>query len=135
MANEQVRLRWAGMFDEVLIDEYQDTNLAQYTFARLLCREHRRLFVVGDDSQSIYSFRAASVGNILAFPRQFAPPAAVVTIEQNYRSTAPILDAANAVIALATEGYEKRLFSARPRIRALTSGSYSICCCSIASGR
>jgi DNA helicase-2/ATP-dependent DNA helicase PcrA len=73
----------------------------------------RGVTVVGDDAQAIYSFRAARVGNILAFPRQYDPPATVVTIEQNYRSTAPILDAANAVIALAPERYEKNLAATR----------------------
>ena len=73
----------------------------------------RGLTVVGDDAQSIYSFRAATVRNILDFPRQFEPPAHVVTLEQNYRSTQPILDAANAVMALAPEGFAKNLFSTR----------------------
>src|SRR5205823_13246308 len=70
--------------------------------------------VVGDDAQSIYGFRAAAVGNILAFPAQYDPPAAVVTLEQNYRSTPPILDAAIAVIALAPARFDKSPFSRRP---------------------
>ena len=114
MTDDSLARRIGALFDHVLVDEYQDTNTLQAEILRRLKPDGRGVTVVGDDAQSIYSFRAASVGNILAFPRQFAPPAAVVTIEQNYRSTAPILDAANAVIALATEGYGKRLFSARP---------------------
>jgi len=74
----------------------------------------RGLTVVGDDAQSIYSFRAATVRNILGFPKRFTPPAHVVTLEQNYRSTTPILDACNAVIAQAAEGFRKQLFSNKP---------------------
>jgi len=101
-------------FDHVLVDEYQDTNALQ---ARILLRmkpDGRGLAVVGDDAQSIYSFRAATVRNILDFPTQFSPPAQVVTLEQNYRSTEPILQACNAVIAQATEGFRKQLFSNKP---------------------
>jgi len=100
-------------FDHVLVDEYQDTNALQAGILLGLKPNGRGLTVVGDDAQSIYSFRAATVRNILDFPRQFEPPAHVVTLEQNYRSTQPILDAANAVIALAPEGFKKRLFSRR----------------------
>src|SRR5207247_1255 len=100
-------------FDHVLVDEYQDTNALQAGILVGLKPDGRGLTVVGDDAQSIYSFRAATVRNILDFPRQFDPPAHVVTLEQNYRSTQPILDAANAVIALAPEGFRKRLFSTR----------------------
>ena len=100
-------------FDHVLVDEYQDTNALQAGILLGLKPDGRGLTVVGDDAQSIYSFRAATVRNILDFPRQFDPPAHVVTLEQNYRSTQPILDAANAVIALAPEGFRKRLFSTR----------------------
>jgi ATP-dependent DNA helicase UvrD/PcrA len=101
-------------FDHVLVDEYQDTNALQAGILIGLKPDGRGLTVVGDDAQSIYSFRAATVRNILDFPRQFTPAAEVVTLEQNYRSTQPILDAANAVIARAAEGYNKRLFSTRP---------------------
>ncbi len=100
-------------FDHVLVDEYQDTNALQAGILLGLKPDGRGLTVVGDDAQSIYSFRAATVRNILDFPRLFDPPAHVVTLEQNYRSTQPILDAANAVIALAPEGFSKRLFSTR----------------------
>src|SRR5712691_2708548 len=102
-----------GRFDHVLVDEYQDTNALQAGILLGLKPDGRGLTVVGDDAQSIYSFRAATVRNILDFPRQFDPPAHVVTLEQNYRSTQPILDAANAVIALAPDGFIKHLFSTR----------------------
>src|SRR5215207_632926 len=75
--------------------------------------EGRGLTVVGDDAQAIFGFRAASVRNILDFPKRFSPPAAIVTLEQNYRSTRPILAAANAVIRLAPERFTKDLFSER----------------------
>ena len=101
-------------FDHVLVDEYQDTNALQAGILRGLKPDGRGLTVVGDDAQSIYSFRAATVRNILDFPAQFDPPAHVVILEQNYRSTQPILDAANGVIALAPERFAKRLFSIRP---------------------
>src|SRR5262245_27555071 len=101
-------------FDHILVDEYQDTNALQAGILLGLKPDGRGLTVVGDDAQSIYSFRAATVRNILDFPRHFDPPAHVVTLEQNYRSTQPILDAANGVIGLAAEGFTKRLFSTRP---------------------
>jgi ATP-dependent DNA helicase UvrD/PcrA len=108
-AAEGVRRR----FDHVLVDEYQDTNALQAGILLGLKPDGRGLTVVGDDAQSIYSFRAATVRNILDFPAHFDPPAQVVTLEHNYRSTQPILDAANAVIGLAPEGFAKRLFSTR----------------------
>ena len=95
------------------MDEYQDTNALQAGILLGLKPDGRGLTVVGDDAQSIYSLRAATVRNILDFPRGFEPPAHVVTLEQNYRSTQPILDAANAVIALAPEAFAKNLFSTR----------------------
>ena len=100
-------------FDHILVDEYQDTNALQATILLRMKPDGCGLTVVGDDAQSIYSFRAATVRNILDFPRQFSPVATVVTLEQNYRSTQPILDASNAVLALASEGYSKRLFSTK----------------------
>lgn len=100
-------------FDHVLVDEYQDTNALQAAILRGLKPTGTGLTVVGDEAQSIYGFRAATVRNILDFPAQFDPPARVVTLEQNYRSTQPILDASNAVIALASERFEKSLFSER----------------------
>jgi DNA helicase-2/ATP-dependent DNA helicase PcrA len=100
-------------FDHVLVDEYQDTNALQAEILRRLKPDGRGVTVVGDDAQSIYSFRAASVRNILDFPAQFESPATVVTLEQNYRSTQPILSAANAVISQSRERYAKQLFSLR----------------------
>src|SRR5271154_6464940 len=90
-----------GRFDHILIDEYQDTNRLQAAIVLALKPGGRGLTVVGDDAQSIYSFRAATVRNILDFPAQFSPPAEIITLERNYRSTAPILAAANGVIDLA----------------------------------
>ncbi|CAM2153940.1 DNA helicase II / ATP-dependent DNA helicase PcrA [Pararobbsia alpina] len=100
-------------FDHVLVDEYQDTNALQATLLLGLKSDGHGLMVVGDDAQSIYSFRAATVRNILDFPTQFDPPARIVTLEQNYRSTQPILEASNAVIGLASERFTKNLWSER----------------------
>jgi DNA helicase II / ATP-dependent DNA helicase PcrA len=100
-------------FDHVLVDEYQDTNRLQATILLALKSDGRGLTVVGDDAQSIYSFRAATVRNILDFPGHFSPPARIVTLEQNYRSTQPVLAASNGVIALAAERFTKNLWSAR----------------------
>lgn len=99
-------------FDCVLVDEYQDTNTLQAEIVRGLAPTGRGLTVVGDDAQSIYSFRAATVRNILDFPKQFADTT-VLPLEQNYRSTQPILAATNRVIALAKEGHRKELWSKR----------------------
>jgi DNA helicase-2/ATP-dependent DNA helicase PcrA len=93
----EVRERYATGFRHVLVDEYQDTNHAQYRWLQLLAGKHRNLMVVGDDAQSIYSFRGADITNILEFEDTF-PDAHVVKLEQNYRSTQTILDVANAVI-------------------------------------
>jgi DNA helicase II / ATP-dependent DNA helicase PcrA len=101
------------MFDHVLVDEYQDTNRLQAKILLKLKLDGRGLMVVGDDSQAIYSFRAATIRNILRFAKQFSPKARIIKLEQNYRSTQPILDACNAVIALAGEGYIKTLRSDR----------------------
>ena len=103
----------AARFDFVLVDEYQDTNALQAEILLRLKPDGRGLTVVGDDAQAIYGFRAATVRNILDFPAHFSPPAAVLRLEQNYRSTQPILDAANAVMQLAPEGYTKSLRSVR----------------------
>jgi DNA helicase-2/ATP-dependent DNA helicase PcrA len=103
----------AGWFDHVLVDEYQDTNLVQAQILRALKPDGAGVTVVGDDAQSIYAFRAAEVENILGFPDQFIPTARVVTLEQNYRSTQPILDSANCLIAESERQYRKNLFSER----------------------
>jgi DNA helicase-2/ATP-dependent DNA helicase PcrA len=100
-------------FDHVLVDEYQDTNRLQSSILLALKPDGRGLTVVGDDAQSIYSFRAATVRNILDFPSQFSPPAAIVTLERNYRSTQTILAAANGVIDLAKERFTKNLWTDR----------------------
>src|ERR1700752_3689956 len=94
---QEVRDQYANGFRHVLVDEYQDTNHAQYRWLQLLAGEHRNLMVVGDDAQSIYGFRGADISNILEFEDSF-PDAHVIKLEQNYRSTQTILDAANAVI-------------------------------------
>lgn len=103
-------------FDHILVDEYQDTNALQAEVLMALKPDGRGVTVVGDDAQAIYSFRAATVRNILDFPGRFNPPARIVTLERNYRSTVPILDAANAVIALAEERFTKNLWSERPSL-------------------
>ena len=100
-------------FDHVLVDEYQDTNSLQSAILLAMKPDGRGLTVVGDDAQSIYSFRAATVRNILDFPNQFPNPARVITLDRNYRSTQPILNASNAVIGLATERYAKDLWTDR----------------------
>jgi DNA helicase-2/ATP-dependent DNA helicase PcrA len=115
MMEEPALARLVGeRFDHILVDEYQDTNALQAEILLRIKPDGCGLTVVGDDAQSIYSFRAATVRNILDFPNQFSPSAHVVTLEQNYRSTTTILDACNAVIGQATEGFRKELFSVRP---------------------
>lgn len=100
-------------FEHILVDEYQDTNALQGDILVAMRQGVRNIMVVGDDAQSIYSFRAATVRNILDFPKQF-PGADTVTLEQNYRSTEPILEASNAVMEQAQERYTKNLWSQRP---------------------
>ena len=104
----------SSRFDHVLVDEYQDTNRLQASILLALKPDGMGLTVVGDDAQSIYSFRAATVRNILDFPNLFSPPAEIITLDSNYRSTQPILAAANAVIDLAVERHKKNLRSERP---------------------
>ena len=113
MAEGLVAEQVAARFDHVLVDEYQDTNRLQASILLGLKPTGCGLTVVGDDAQSIYSFRAATVRNILDFPHHFSPEADIVTLDQNYRSTVPILDAANAVIELAAERFTKNLRSDR----------------------
>ena len=111
-------------FDHVLVDEYQDTNRLQSSILLALKPGGRGLTVVGDDAQSIYSFRAATVRNILDFPDEFAPRAEIITLDRNYRSTQPILSAANGVIELSRERFTKNLWtdrasSAKPKLVAV----------------
>src|SRR3978361_367276 len=102
-----------GRFDHVLVDEYQDTNRLQSSILLALKPGGRGLTVVGDDAQSIYSFRAATVPNILDFPEHLSPPASIITLDRNYRSTQAILAAANGVIGLAKERFTKNLWTER----------------------
>jgi DNA helicase-2/ATP-dependent DNA helicase PcrA len=102
--------RLSEQYRYVMVDEYQDTNRLQAQIVRLMTPAHDNVAVVGDESQSIYSFRGASFKNMLEFPELF-PAAQVIKLEENFRSTQPILDVANAIITEAPEGYSKRLFS------------------------
>jgi DNA helicase-2/ATP-dependent DNA helicase PcrA len=103
----------AARFDHVLVDEYQDTNRLQANILHALWPDGAGVTVVGDDAQAIYSFRAATVENILEFSGRFEPAARCITLEQNYRSTTAILAACNAVIGEATQGFRKALWSER----------------------
>jgi DNA helicase-2/ATP-dependent DNA helicase PcrA len=115
-AEPAIAAELGGRFDHVLVDEYQDTNRLQSSILLALKPDGQGLTVVGDDAQSIYSFRAATVRNILDFPTQFSPPAAIVTLDRNYRSSQPILAAANAVIELASERFTKNLWTERSSV-------------------
>ncbi|MEK7083805.1 MAG: ATP-dependent helicase [Patescibacteria group bacterium] len=117
-----VKQSLALQFQYVLVDEYQDTNKIQASIIRLLASHHKNILVVGDDAQSIYSFRAANIENILSFEKEY-PNAKIFKLETNYRSTPEILNMANAVIAGNVNQYEKELVSvresfAKPEIRA-----------------
>ena len=103
----------AARFDHLLVDEYQDTNRLQASILQRLKPGGQGLTVVGDDAQAIYSFRAAEVGNILGFAQAYGAAASTITLERNYRSTQPILDASNAVIALAAQRHPKQLWTTR----------------------
>jgi DNA helicase-2/ATP-dependent DNA helicase PcrA len=109
MQERSIAAEVSARFDHILVDEYQDTNRLQASILLALKSDGRGLTVVGDDAQSIYSFRAATVRNILDFPDHFSPRAEIITLDQNYRSTQPILAAANAMIDLAEERYEESL--------------------------
>ncbi len=110
--DEEALAKWRDRFRHVLVDEYQDTNRAQYVLVNLLAQEHRNVVVVGDDDQSIYRFRGADVRNILDFRKDY-PDAHVVRLEQNYRSSQAILDAAYQVIRTNPERAEKKLWTSR----------------------
>ena len=113
MAAPEVAAAMRARFDHILVDEYQDTNALQAEIVVGLAPAGRGVTAVGDDAQAIYSFRAATVRNILDFPHQFSVPARLVPLEDNYRSTSPILAAANAVIERASERLDKRLRATR----------------------
>jgi len=120
VAEEDFARSISAEFDHVLVDEYQDTNRLQARILNALRPDGTGLTVVGDDAQSIYSFRAADVDNILGFPDQFMPSAKVISLEENYRSTQAILDTANRLIAESERQYKKNLFArdrqgAKPR--------------------
>jgi DNA helicase II / ATP-dependent DNA helicase PcrA len=102
-----------GHFDHILVDEYQDTNAIQAKILQAIKPDGAGLTVVGDDAQAIYSFRAAEVENILGFAQKYSPPAEVVPLGQNYRSTQPVLDAANALMAEAPRQFRKHLLATR----------------------
>ena len=106
----EVLAKYRNTFQQILVDEYQDTNAAQYKWVELLAHEHRNLVVVGDDDQSIYGFRGADVRNIIDFEKDF-PDAAVIKLEQNYRSTQRILDAAHAVVSRNSGRKGKKLWT------------------------
>jgi len=110
--DEEARAKWQDRFRYVLVDEYQDTNRAQYVLVKLIAEAHRNLAVVGDDDQSIYSFRGADIRNILDFKKDY-PEATVVHLEQNYRSSQHILDAAYHVIRHNPERAPKKLWTDR----------------------
>lgn len=107
-----VRARLAEQHRYIMVDEYQDTNKLQHEIVRLLGMGHRNVMAVGDDSQSIYSFRGANFRNIMDFPKTFTG-ATIITLEENYRSTQPILNFTNEILRHAVEKYEKNLFTRR----------------------
>lgn len=111
VADQEFAAEVGSWFDHVLVDEYQDTNLLQAQILSALKPAGDGVTVVGDDAQSIYSFRAAEVENILGFPDQFTPAAEVISLEENYRSTQAILDSANCLIAESERQYVKNLYS------------------------
>lgn len=111
-ASPELADRITRLYDHILVDEYQDTNILQARILRGMCRMHSNITVVGDDAQSIYSFRGANFRNILDFPRQFTGTT-IVALEQNYRSTKPILDVTNTVISRAEERFTKELWTER----------------------
>ena len=108
--NEEIRKRISLQYEYIMIDEFQDTNKIQANIAYLIASEHKNIMVVGDDSQSIYSFRGSNFKNMIDFPK-FFPKCKIITLEQNYRSVQPILDFTNALIENAAEKYSKRLFT------------------------
>ena len=110
--DEEARQAIASSYRYIMVDEYQDTNLVQAAIVRQLARDHQNVMVVGDDAQSIYSFRGASFKNIMEFPNMF-PGTRVIRLEENYRSIQPILDLTNHIISKAREKFDKKLFTRR----------------------
>jgi len=110
--DEEVRSAIAGSYQYIMVDEFQDTNLVQAEIVRLLGQDHGNVMAVGDEAQSIYSFRGASFRNIMDFPNNF-PGTRIIRLEENYRSTQPILDLTNYIISQAREKYDKKLFTRR----------------------
>ena len=108
--SEDMRRQLSDQYRYIMVDEYQDTNKLQAQIVRLMTATHDNVAVVGDEAQSIYSFRGASHRNMLEFPKLF-PSAQIIKLEENFRSTQPILDVANTIIGEAKEGYKKRLYS------------------------
>ncbi|MFP4476649.1 MAG: ATP-dependent helicase [Desulfatibacillaceae bacterium] len=108
--NEEARRAIAGRFSHIMVDEYQDTNHMQADILRYLAGAHGNVMAVGDDCQSIYAFRGANFENIMRFPDEY-PGARVIRLEQNYRSTQPILSTGNAIVSQAVRKYSKRLFT------------------------
>jgi DNA helicase-2/ATP-dependent DNA helicase PcrA len=106
----EVLKKYQALWKYILVDEYQDTNYAQYTYTKLLASGHRNIFVVGDDAQAIYGFRGADLQNILDFEQDY-PDAKVIRLEQNYRSTSPILSVAEKIIELSPRQHKKRLWT------------------------
>ncbi|MFH1868285.1 MAG: ATP-dependent helicase [Candidatus Omnitrophota bacterium] len=111
-AHEDIRHELSDRYKYIMVDEYQDTNKLQADILKLLLEKHNNIMVVGDDSQSIYSFRGADFRNIIDFPKQFRNTR-IITLEENYRSVQPILDLTNRVISEAAEKFNKNLFSSR----------------------
>lgn len=111
--NEKMRIEISEKYQYIMVDEYQDTNNLQASLLKLLCHTHKNLCVVGDDDQSIYSWRGANIANILDFDRQFKDTK-IIKLEQNYRSTAQILSIANNLISHNAERYEKILKATKP---------------------
>ena len=117
--NPEILVKYQEKFRYIMVDEYQDTNHAQYVLINLLAAKYRNLFVIGDDSQSIYSWRGADFRNLLAFEKDY-PEAKVILLEQNYRSTQNILDAAHQIIIKNTNRKEKELWTANPQGHPIT---------------
>ena len=121
----QVLEKYRGFFQFVLVDEYQDTNFAQHLIVQKLCEQHRRICVVGDDAQSIYSFRGANIDNILQFKNQY-PGCCIFKLERNYRSTQNIVNAANSLIHKNKEQIQKNVYSEKEEgSKVRVSASYS----------